>query len=733
MEIPVQNFWRHPMFRIRFFFWLMALSLVLSACGRVAGTKGAQRQRVAVAIDAQKTGAPIPKVSFGAFMEPATTEVWAEMLYDRKFAYPINSQQEPEQPSGFARQRRNPWRPVGPDSVVAMDKEKPFVGDQTPLIKLEGGTPHGIRQAGLVLRQGKSYTGRIVLAGDPGAKVEVSLVWGANPADRETVPIRPLTGKYRTFPLKFTSKADAEDGRLEIVGTGTGTLHIGAVSLMPADNIQGYRAGMIKYLKEMGLSLARWPGGNFVSAYDWRDGIGDPDKRPPLIGPVRPTLETNDVGIDEFMVMCRLLGIEPYVAINSGFGEARSAAELVEYVNGSVETAMGKLRAANGHPQPYKVKYWGIGNEMYGDWQYGYMPLYQYWDKHALITKAMKKVDPTIQVSASGATPGETSWCAVDIKTFFAGVSPSTYVTFWTNGPLHDFPYQLGDPDQDWSGGLLAHAADSIDLLAEHFYSNVDLVYDPKKDKEKWVESQDPLELSVRRLPNRLVCVFDTWDEYQKRIPSLKGKNIKFAFDEWGPRLRKIGGGQYDNMKSPLSMALAFHEMFRHSEMIGLSALTDGFRGVLTDATGDAVGFRALGLVFKMFREHLCENMPVAVSGNSPQIQTKGTMGVDQCARPSGSPTYPLDVLAALSADRKKLTVSVVNPTESAQELALDVTGVQLAGAGKLWQIAAPSVDTVNVAGQKPAIALMELSVSEAPNRLAVPPISVNVYEFEVR
>jgi alpha-N-arabinofuranosidase len=108
-------------------------------------------------------------------------------------------------------------------------------------------------------------------------------------------------------------------------------------------------------------------------------------------------------------------------------------------------------------------------------------------------------------------------------------------------------------------------------------------------------------------------------------------------------------------------------------------------------------------------------------------------MGVDQCARPSGSPTYPLDVLAALSADRKKLTVSVVNPTESAQELALDVTGVQLAGAGKLWQIAAPSVDTVNVAGQKPAIALMELSVSEAPNRLAVPPISVNVYEFEVR
>jgi hypothetical protein len=86
-----------------------------------------------------------------------------------------------------------------------------------------------------------------------------------------------------------------------------------------------------------------------------------------------------------------------------------------------------------------------------------------------------------------------------------------------------------------------------------------------------------------------------------------------------------------------------------------------------------------------------------------------------------------------LSVDRKKLTVSVVNPTESAQDFALDVTGVQLAPGGKLWQIAAPSVNTVNVAGQKPAIAVVELMVREAPNNLKVPPISVNVYEFDVR
>ena len=182
-----------------------------------------------------------------------------------------------------------------------------------------------------------------------------------------------LTARYAKVPLKFTARADTSDGRFEIVGTGSGTFHVGVVSLMPADNVSGFKAAIDPLLKEQGIAIARWPGGNFVSAYDWRDGIGDADKRPPRRELAWNGLESNDMGIDDFMTFCRLIGAEPYIAVNSGLGDAHSAAEEVEYVNGPATSRLGQLRAANGHPAPYGVKIWGIGNEMYGPWQWGHM------------------------------------------------------------------------------------------------------------------------------------------------------------------------------------------------------------------------------------------------------------------------------------------------------------------------------------------------------------------------
>ena len=90
-----------------------------------------------------------------------------------------------------------------------------------------------------------------------------------------------LGDTYAKVPLEFTAKADTNEGRFEIAGTGSGDFHIGAVSLMPADNVSGFKAATLRLLKEQGIGIARWPGGNFVSAYDWRDGIGDPISGPP--------------------------------------------------------------------------------------------------------------------------------------------------------------------------------------------------------------------------------------------------------------------------------------------------------------------------------------------------------------------------------------------------------------------------------------------------------------------
>jgi alpha-L-arabinofuranosidase len=105
---------------------------------------------------------------------------------------------------------------------------------------------------------------------------------------------------------------------------------------MPADHVQGFHAGMIRLFKEEGFKMFKWPGGNFVSTYDYRDGLGDRDQRPPCLQPMwSDRVESNDVGLHEFIGLCRLVGAEPDLTIDSGFGSPREAAEQVEYCNGS--------------------------------------------------------------------------------------------------------------------------------------------------------------------------------------------------------------------------------------------------------------------------------------------------------------------------------------------------------------------------------------------------------------
>jgi alpha-L-arabinofuranosidase len=696
--------------------------------GLVEGTKGT----LAVTIDARRTQPPVTPLVFGGFMEPATTIVWAEMLADRKFFHEISSKPEAAPKSSFARRwPRRRWLPVGPDQAVVMDKAKAYVGEWSPLVRLEAGSPHGISQSGLGLRAGRAYKGHVTLAGGPGAQVSVSLIWGPNPGDRQTIHVPELTAAYAKVPLKLTAQADTTDGRFEIVGTGAGTFQIGVASLMPADNVSGFKASTLSYLKELGIEIARWPGGNFVSAYDWRDGLGDRDRRPPRRELAWDGMETNDMGVDDFMTFCRLVGAEPYLAVNSGLGDAHSAAEEVEYVNGPRSSRLGGQRAENGHPAPYGVRIWGIGNEMYGPWQWGHMSIRQYPEKHNLMVKAMRAVDPTIKVIASGATPEEASWCYVENRQFdtFEGREK-------VDEPL---PFAIGS-SQDWTGALLATSADFIDFLGEHFYGYPNLVVDLAE--QKFVLSDEPMALKVRRLSNRVQLKFEIWEEYLKRFPFLEQKEIRFAFDEWSPRNRGLGDGPppvNHPMLNPLTNALVYHELFRHSDMVGLAVATGGMFTLAYDSYGDAVGLRREGLVMKVLHDHFAGALPVAVEGSSPQLPTKGTLGIDASARPSGSPTYPLDVFAALSADRGRLAISVVNPTEAPQECDLSLLGVEASGPAQVYQITAPAEDSKAPAGpgwgrfSGPPATLAESSLPQAPGRLTVPPASMTVYALEVR
>jgi len=676
-----------------------------------AAVSAAQTHTVNVTIDASKTGAPISKYLYGQFLEHGgnivNEGVWAEMLEDRKFFNPVTSKvvEQPAGPGGWRRPPLRHWTPVGGDQVVTMDAKDPYTGDHTPLIKLDAAEAHGVVQTGLAVRKGKAYTGRIVLAGSPGAVVKVTLAWGKGASERQTLTIAALGSAYRKIPMKFQAGGDSDDAQLEITGTGTGSFHVGAVSLMPADNIEGFRAEVIAALKQLHSGVYRFPGGNFVSAYEWRNGVGEMDKRPSIYDPVWRAVQPNDVGTDEFLTLCRLLGVDPYITVNAGFGDAWSARELVEYTNGAVTTPMGKWRAANGHPQPYHVKLWGIGNEPWGDYQMGAMSTEQFALKHDMFAKAMRKVDPSITLIAGGAMP--------DVMT---GANQSKRI----GGKF--VPDYLSTAD--WSGYMLAHCLDNIDMLSEHYYSASNMHTDLKLEKKVNIGPQSLIEWE--RAPATQVRVkYEHYQEYLKLIPGLRAKPVPIAIDEWA----YMGGGPNSYKVIP-AYAWAFHEMFRHSDLFQLGAFT--FATAMMSETRTEAELNPTGLLFKMYRDHFGV-IPVEVSGDSPQPKPLYPAGGDQPAVNPGSDTYPLDVSAALSEDRKTLTFAVLNPSDAKQSMKLAVNGAKLARAGQMWQMAPSSVDAVVAVGKKPEVAVEEHPLGAVPETIEAPPFSVSIYSYPLQ
>jgi alpha-N-arabinofuranosidase len=682
-------------------------------------------QRIVANIDTSQTGVPVSPYEYGMFIEhigsTMYSSLWAEMLDDRKFYFPIVS----KDPEITPRAGNNPmrfqlrkWRPVGPDEVVVMDKDNPFVGDQSPRIELDATTPHGIRQAGLTLVSGKRYMGHIYLRGIPGARVKVALVWGSGVNDRQMISLPALTSEYKKYSLAFTSAADTTDAAIEITGTGTGNFHIGALSLMPADNIEGFRADTIPLIRQIKSGFWRY-GGNYTSNLIWYHTIGDRDKRPPDWDNAWNAMQTNDLGMDEFMTLCRLIGVEPYISVNAGLGDSHSAAQQVEYMNGSSNTVMGAQRARNGHPAPYHVKFWNIGNEPWGSWQIGRTDLKYFMIKHNEFAKAMRAVDPTITLIASGLML-EDWFLPADKRAKYSG----------NLGPLYG-------SDVDWTGGFLKSCLGNFDGIAQHWYAQPGRHYDIDRAKslppdapndDSYVKVDQTL-LEFARYPANIVHgQAEEWQAYQQRFPAIADKKIFLSIDEYA----YFGGGfgRAMTLKQSLAYGMIFNEMLRHTDVLTMAAHTTGVSTI--DFNRTSATMNTLGLTFKMYSGNFVGAIPVALSGNSPQPAPKYPPGGDEPKTSSGSPTYPLDMFAALSADRKFLIVSVVNATDSEQKFDLSVSGTRLAGPLKLWQLTGSTVDAANRASQPPQVEIKEIPVDSTRGTISVAPISVNIYRFPV-
>jgi alpha-N-arabinofuranosidase len=565
----------------------VAVAVCVPAAGPGAPVSGPAVAKVS--IDASQAREPISPYIYGQFIEHLGRciygGIWAEMLEDRKFYFPVPADGDiwkltREQARVLA---ASPWKVIGPPGSVAMVKQDAFVGDHTPAITAPGdGTTVGVYQEELGLVRGKAYVGYLYLAGEGNvAPVTIRLAWGQGTEDQAVHSIRSIRSRYTKVPFQLTAGADTDNGRLAITTAGRGKLKIGCVSLMPADNIEGFRRDTLELLRQLNAPVYRWPGGNFVSGYDWRDGLGDRDRRPTRTNPAWTGIETNDMGMHEFVRLCTLIGAEPMIAVNTGFGDAYSAAAEVEYANGSVATLMGRQRAKNGHPQPFGVTWWCVGNEMFGRWQLGYMQLNHYVLKHNWVEQKMRQVDPTIKTVGSG---------------------------------------EVGDGGpRSWTRGMLTSCADHMDLISEHFYCR----------------SKDDIPQHVQQTPANIKRIADAHRKLRAELPSLQGKDIRISLDEWnywyGPHVFGELGTRYF-LKDALGIAAGLHEYFRNSDIMFMAnyAQTVNVIGCIK-TTKTAADFDSTALPLMLYRRHF-GTIPVAVEHQAAPLDISAALTRDKQA-----------------------------------------------------------------------------------------------------
>jgi alpha-N-arabinofuranosidase len=566
------------------------MALILTGCQQQTQqvNQATTSQKIVVTIDTGKTGEPISKYIYGQFIEHLGRciygGIWAEMLEDRKFYYPITYDFNPWgtatdqnwNAGPYQYLNASPWQVIGPAGTVTMDSNNTYVGEHSPVVHLPGdGNAAGIRQEGLAVVKGKSYTGRIILAGDSETlPISVQLVLDSGEILNQQ--INKISPEFQIYPLMFTAPSSSEKVKIEIISKGKGKFKIGTLSLMPVDNIKGWRKDVVALLKELNSPIYRWPGGNFVSGYNWRDGIGERDKRPPRKNPAWKGIEHNDVGIHEYMDLMELIGAEPFVSVNTGLGTVEEVAEEVQYCNGSADTPMGKLRAQNGHQAPFNVKWWAVGNEMYGQWQLGHIPLEEYVKKHNRAAMAMWNIDHSIKLVGVG---------------------------------------EVGK----WSETMLKMCSDYMNLISEHIYC---------KEKRSVIEHTKQLAQQIRRKA-------DAHKKYRKEIEELRGKDIRIAMDEWnfwyGDYIYGELGVRY-HLKDALGVAAGLHEYFRNSDLYFMAnyAQTVNVIGCIKTSKTDAA-FETTGLALKLYRNNF-GTLPLTVSGDTGPLDVAAAWTEDHKA-----------------------------------------------------------------------------------------------------
>ena len=463
-----------------------------------ARTDAASDQTEIIRIDTDNT-LPLSPYLFGHNLEHTRACISgglsAQMLRNRKFAG------KPSRNEGCAAE----WFAIGgKNALFILDEDNTYFYDapytrhlfsgtmkrknETQAMVVQGLTENaccGIGQQGLFVRAGRTYELRITARTVHPLPLTVSLTDRSGSRVLAQKEILLDSGDWQTCGFTLTPDADQEEASLRCFFTGRARVIFGALSMLPEGHFHGMRRDVIECLKEIGVSILRWPGGNFAGEYRWQDGLLPVDQRAPLQSfmemetqPYSQGYDNHEIGTDEFMALCREIGAEPFLTINLAWASPEENAAWVEYCNGGTETVYGRLRAERGYPEPYHVRFWSLGNEM----GYGHMEGPSTPESYASLArrqaKAMLAVCPDLQLFSSG-------------------------------------PY----PNADWAEKSARELKDLVGSTSLHYYAYTNLDYSDREAAERTCQS-------ILAAPREVYSLLH-------EMRACLGSGLHISFDEW--------------------------------------------------------------------------------------------------------------------------------------------------------------------------------------------------------
>ena len=539
--------------------------LLVAVVGWSGGSALAQSATSArIIIDAAKVEGEVSPTLYGQFdefmFEGVKGGLSAELLRDRSFDSAPN-------PIGLPRYWERDPDDRDDDSTLHFHWEnKVFypptrptstdVPDHSLRVDLDSsdGQRHGIHQGGIPVRKGISYHGYFwakttSFKGYITVALEADRTGGQSYGSAEIHDISNDKNDWQKYEFTLTANEDDPLAKLAVLFHGKGRLWIDQISLIPVDALGAIRADVFENLKAVRPAFIRWPGGNVAQDYHWMWGIEPKDQRPAWVNlSWANELESGDFGTNEFIELCRGLGAEPSLTVNvEGRGAtAQEAANWVEYANGAATSKYGAIRAADGHPEPYRVKFWEIGNEIWGSWVRGHSDAETYAKNLARYSAALRAVDPSIRLIG------------------------------------------VGDNDMSWNRTVLKMSGSTLDYLAVHHYYG-----------EKEMQG-DPLNLMARPLHYERF-----YQEMAQTIAQLVPNHpIQLAINEWNTSLPLPA---QHSMLSALYAARLMN-VFERSSIIGMSAPSDmvnGWPGGLVQASRHEVFVTPTYLVNQLYASHL--------------------------------------------------------------------------------------------------------------------------------